>query len=152
MDLVRYAISLCCLETRSASWRRKKAHHQSRCCKIITSCIASARQSRSRYRVYVSLAVKEPGFTERQAPLHDEALSGGEAIFSWSHVCGIATDCAVGLPPRRPQYRDLVRMGVTLLSQCSRLFSQAQFGEHKVPNLRGPACGWPCVIWDVRVC
>ena len=69
----------------------------------------------------VALGVGRTRVRDEAEPLHDEALSGGGAIFSWSHVCGFVTTIAQLPFPRRPQYQDLVRMGVTLPCQVSRL-------------------------------
>ena len=71
-----------------------------------------------------ALGVGRTRVRDEAEPLHDEALSGGGAIFSWSHgsrVCGFVLTIAQLPFPRRPQYRDLVRMGVTLPCQSSRL-------------------------------
>ena len=51
--------------------------------------------------------------------------------------CGIVTDCAVG-PPLAAANRDLVRMGVTLLTQSSRPHSFLISGEQYAPPL--PCC------------
>ena len=111
-------------ETRSASSRgagvflcESLAKHGERC-RIWEAerCTASER---------FALGVGRTRVRDEAEPLHDEALSGGGAIFfvvTWvSRVCGFVTTIAQLPSHRRPQYRDLVRMGVTLPCQSSRL-------------------------------
>ena len=71
-----------------------------------------------------ALGMRRTRVRDEAEPLHDEALSGGGAIFfvvTCSLIGRFVTTIAQLPFPWRPQYRDLVRMGVTLLSQCSRL-------------------------------
>ena len=94
----------------------------------MVSSIASGRQNGARHQDESLWALEERGFVMRQSPSTTRHFQAGKPSFSVT--CLLIVYSITQLPfPRRPQYRDLVRMGVTLLSQCSRLFSQAQFGE-----------------------
>ena len=69
----------------------------------------------------IALGVGRTRVRDEAEPLHDEALSGGGAIF-FVVTCSLIVGPIAQLPfPWRPQYRDLVRMGVTLPCQSSRL-------------------------------
>jgi hypothetical protein len=146
-------------ETRSTSSRGAGSFFSASRGRNMVSSIASGRQSGARHLDGSLWALEERGFVMRQSPSTTRHFQAGKPSFR-GHMFAELRPIAQLPFPRRPQYRDLVRMGVTLLSQCSRLFSQAQFGEQKVvpyshqrfPHLRPSPVGMGSVSESLLAC